>query len=50
MPTVAADAESRVLVSVRVKTLKHFGEGTLLSECGILKEKEKCEKGAFKLS
>lgn len=50
MPPVAASAESGVLVSVCVKNLKRFGEGTLLSGCGVLKEIKKCKKGTFKLS
>jgi len=50
VPPVAESAELRVLVSVCVKRLGRFSEGTLLSEYGILKEREKCKKGAFKLS
>lgn len=50
MPPIAARAESGVLASVCVKRLKHFGEGTLLSGCSVLKEIKKCKKGTFKLS
>lgn len=46
--THAASEESGVHFSVLPKRLKHFGEGALLSGCGVLKGIKKCKRGNFK--